>query len=223
MLNPIRILFWQFNSTVDKSQYINARLDLLLNALLADENNDEQLRRGAQIEQQHRQALIKLVINSRFEQPILAETEAHPPMSGNQQLIARERIDCAYNTIRSINPLLPGETLVEHQSSYLSEPYLGYPTRTGVIRMQTDLAVLYYFFLDCRIEASGDVTWVPPRDRQQKSLYAQAIDQLSDDPEAQRCLKKRQSQGLKTLIPIPYNSLVVAPGIYPSSNSHNDD
>ncbi len=206
MLNPIRIVFQQIHEPVDKAQYINDRLELLLQASEADPHPDGKTYR---ISSTHQSALIRLVLNSQFAEPKLAATGEHPELSGNQQLIAGERIQCAFDTIQSINPLLPGEQLISQQQSYLAEDYLGYTSRTGVIRQETNMATLYFVFLDCFIEPSGDVQWVPPRDRQQKNLLSQAINQLPSDCEDRKYLHEKLEDGLRHLVPVPYNILAV--------------
>lgn len=210
MLNPIRIVFQRIHDSVDKAKYIEDRLELLLKASESDEpghQNSEQIQR---ISADHRQALIQLVVNSRFAEPELADTQQHPALTANQELIASERIQCAFNTISALNPLLPGEHLIEQQQSYLSEAWLGYAPRTGVIKQITDMATLYFVFLDCFIESSGDVQWVPPRDRQQKVLFTQAIRGLPSDCDERKLLTEKLSKGLRLLVPVPYNSLAVS-------------
>lgn len=211
MLNPIRIVFQRIHDSVDKAKYIDDRLEQLLKASEShepDRQNSEQIQ---SISTDHRKALIQLVVNSRFAEPELADTQHHPVLTANQELIANERVQCAFNTITALNPLLPGERLIEQQQSYLSEAWLGYAPRTGVIKQITDMATLYFVFLDCFIDPSGDVQWVPPRDRQQKALFTQVICRLPGDCEERKLLTEKLSQGLRHLIPVPYNSLAVSP------------
>jgi len=209
MLNPIRIVFQHIADGVDKVAYINGRLDLLISAYEAREAFCEQPDDKHCLNSEHRAALVRLVINSQFVEPELASMPQHPQMDTDQQVIADERIECAIDTIHTANPLLPGEQLQSQVQSYLQQPYLGYPPRTGVIYQVTNKAVLYFFFLDCQIESKGDVIWVPPRDRDQKALYSVAIDRLANEGDGKTILKEKLAQGLKQLIPVPYNSLVV--------------
>ena len=204
MLNPIRIVFHQISDKVEKVQYINDRLELLLTAA---ETAEEHSRKAYRISDRHLAALIKLVINSPFAEPKLALPEQHPIMSSNQQLIANERIQCAFNTIEALNPLLPGEQLLSQQQSFLCDDYLGYPRGTGVIKQETTMARLYFVFLDCFIHPSGDVLWVPPRDRQQKKLLSQAITQCPSDASDKQFLEQKLNKGLQHLMPVPYNIL----------------
>ncbi len=212
MLNPIRIVFQQIHDSVDKAKYVDDRLELLLKASESDEPDGRNGERIHRISADHRQALIRLVLNSRFAEPQLADVKQYPTLTSNQELIANERIQCAFNTISALNPLLPGERLIEQQQSYLSETWMGYVPRTGVIKQVTDMATLYFVFLDCFIDPSGDVQWVPPRDRQQKALFTQAIDQLPNGCKERPLLIEQLDKGLKYLIPVPYNSLAVSPG-----------
>lgn len=202
MLNPIRIVFQHIHEGVDKAKYIHDRLNLLLNAAETEE-------KAYRISDRHQAALIKLVLSSPFHEPKLAPSEQHPAMSNNQQLIASERIECAFNTIEALNPLLPNEQLIRQQQSFLCENYLGYPSGTGVIKQETTMANLYFVFLDCFIHPSGDVIWVPPRDRQQKTLLSHAIEQYSFDANDKQYLKEKLNKGLRHIMPVPYNILAV--------------
>ncbi len=208
MLNPIRIVFQRIAETLDAAAYINARLDLLLHAYEDREAFREQPNREHILSEAHRAALVRLVADSQFSEPQLDSTRFHPVMDDNQQLIADQRVDCAIDTIRTVNPLLPEECLKSQVQSYLKESYLGFTPRTGVIHQVTDMADVYFFFLDCHVENKGDVIWVPPRDRQQKALFAAAIDHLPGS-DGKNLLQEKLNQGLKYLIPVPYNSLVV--------------
>lgn len=210
MLNPIRIVFQSIEKTIDASSYINQRFGLLLDVYANQEGDHKPINTDHQISALHHAALINLVANSQFPQPQLATNQHELNMSQNQQLIADERVQCAIQTINNVNPLLPDEQLLSQAQSYLEAPYLGYTQRTGVIQQVTSMATLYFFFLDCYVEGAGDVTWVPPRDRQQKALYSKAIDNLPDDDHYKKVLSEKLSRGLKQLIPVPYNSLVVA-------------
>lgn len=208
MLNPIRIVFQSIEKTIDSSSYINQRFGLLLDVYTNQEGDHKLTNSDHQISTLHHTALINLVVNSQFPQPQLATNQHELNMSQNQQLIADERVQCAIQTINNVNPLLPGERLLSQAQSYLEAPYLGYTQRTGVIQQITNMATLYFFFLDCYVDSAGDVTWVPPRDRHQKALYSKAISSLDDD-QYKKILSQKLSEGLKRLIPVPYNSLVV--------------
>ena len=98
--------------------------------------------------------------------PVSIASEDKLPQLHAQQREAIDRfVQCAVGKIEKNYPLLPGETVESDFASYLTEPFLNFPTGTAVIQRMTNMASLYYIITNVEVDERGDLLRREPRGR----------------------------------------------------------
>lgn len=64
-------------------------------------------------------------------------------------------METARKSICDIHRTVPGEAVISELFTYLSEPYDEYEAGTAVLRLETNYAVLFFFFRGYRVNEQG--------------------------------------------------------------------